>query len=288
MALTGNKVKDTYLDLVQLEQTGAGLPSHAGAPASLYDGAGNRICNDSAQQNHMTGTVKDSWFTSETCLFTEDSVTADIAKFSFNSNWVMYSPYAGSGVCLMNDHGSTSAGRGSGATMTVNLTGDFCIDACMSMNMLGWGQSPGLSQWPKAHYYSMGLSVERSGTGHGMILNGINNGFYTAKTFTGYTPGNPSTGGSSGSSQNVYGGFGADGVIFRISRDGATIYFTVCLEPGFFQDTAYDFRGNTGAPVHQLGSVSDSNTITAIRLGPVDQSVARHGACMIRYVRRLQ
>lgn len=43
MSLTGQTVKDSYLDLVQLEQSGAGLPSSVGENARLYDGDGNPI-----------------------------------------------------------------------------------------------------------------------------------------------------------------------------------------------------------------------------------------------------
>jgi hypothetical protein len=48
MALTGNTVASTYLDLVQLEQSGAGLPSHAGKEAALYDGSGAQIVGRTA------------------------------------------------------------------------------------------------------------------------------------------------------------------------------------------------------------------------------------------------
>ena len=41
--LTGTNISDTYKDVVQLEQSGSGLPSHGGAPAALYDGDGNLV-----------------------------------------------------------------------------------------------------------------------------------------------------------------------------------------------------------------------------------------------------
>jgi hypothetical protein len=53
MALTGNTVQSTYLDLVQLEQSGAGLPSHAGKEAALYDGSGAQIIGRSAQRHWL-------------------------------------------------------------------------------------------------------------------------------------------------------------------------------------------------------------------------------------------
>jgi hypothetical protein len=52
-ALTGNAVKDTYLDLVQLGKSGAGLPSHAGKEAALYDGAGYQILGRTAVRHWL-------------------------------------------------------------------------------------------------------------------------------------------------------------------------------------------------------------------------------------------
>ncbi len=48
-ALTGNTVQSTYLDLVQLGKSGAGLPSHAGKEAALYDGSGAQILGRTAR-----------------------------------------------------------------------------------------------------------------------------------------------------------------------------------------------------------------------------------------------
>ena len=53
MALTGNTVQSTYLDLVQLEKSGAGLPSHAGKEAALYDGSGAPIIGRTAVRHWL-------------------------------------------------------------------------------------------------------------------------------------------------------------------------------------------------------------------------------------------
>lgn len=53
MALTGNTVASTYLDLVQLEKSGAGLPSHAGKEAALYDGSGAQILGRTSFQHWL-------------------------------------------------------------------------------------------------------------------------------------------------------------------------------------------------------------------------------------------
>ena len=53
MALTGNTVQSTYLDLVQLEKSGAGLPSHAGTEAALNDGSGAQIIGRTAVRNWL-------------------------------------------------------------------------------------------------------------------------------------------------------------------------------------------------------------------------------------------
>jgi len=53
MALTGNTVQSTYLDLVQLEKSGAGLPSHAGKEAAVYDGSGAQILGRTAVRHWL-------------------------------------------------------------------------------------------------------------------------------------------------------------------------------------------------------------------------------------------
>ena len=53
MALTGNTVQSTYLDLVQLEKSGAGLPAHAGKEAAVYDGSGAQILGRSAVRHWL-------------------------------------------------------------------------------------------------------------------------------------------------------------------------------------------------------------------------------------------
>jgi hypothetical protein len=52
-ALTGNAIKDTYLDVVQLGKSGAGLPSHAGKEAALYDGSGAQILGRTAVRHWL-------------------------------------------------------------------------------------------------------------------------------------------------------------------------------------------------------------------------------------------
>ena len=79
MALTGNKVKDTYLDLVQLEQSGAGLPSHAGENARLYDGDGNLIVartNAHDRNDHYPQVIADGTFEWLTDMNQAELVTA--------------------------------------------------------------------------------------------------------------------------------------------------------------------------------------------------------------------
>jgi hypothetical protein len=52
-ALTGNTVQSTYLDLVQLGQSGAGLPAHGGKEAAIYDGSGAQILGRTAVRHWL-------------------------------------------------------------------------------------------------------------------------------------------------------------------------------------------------------------------------------------------
>jgi len=123
MALTGNTVQSTYLDLVQLEQSGAGLPSHAGKEAALYDGSGAQIVGRTAVRHWLdphpdAAALADTWEFSatgdmtqgelETAGWTFSNCTAEVAR----------------GVLLITAT-STAVVK---AYYTVNLTGDFDIE----------------------------------------------------------------------------------------------------------------------------------------------------------------
>ena len=130
MALTGNKVKDTYLDLVQLEQSGAGLPSHAGKEAALYDGSGAQIVGRSAVRNWLDPHPDASSF-AETFEF---STTGDMNQTALETaGWTFSNCTAAvSGGTLWI---TASASTISQAYLTVNFAGDFDVVATLVPNL---------------------------------------------------------------------------------------------------------------------------------------------------------
>jgi hypothetical protein len=120
MALTGNTVASTYLDLVQLEQSGAGLPSHAGKEAALYDGSGAAILGRTAVRHWLDpdpDAVAGTWEFStygdaaqaalETAGFTFSGCTAEVAN----------------GLLIITK--TAAYNTVASATLSVSLSGDF-------------------------------------------------------------------------------------------------------------------------------------------------------------------
>ena len=118
MALTGNAVKDTYLDLVQLEQSGAGLPSHAGKEAALYDGSGAQIVGRTAVRHWLDpdpDAISGSW---EFSTYGDaNQATLEAAGWTFSG----CSGVVSNGVLILT---ATGTGRAVAET-TVSLSGDF-------------------------------------------------------------------------------------------------------------------------------------------------------------------
>ena len=117
-ALTGNTVQSTYLDLVQLGKSGAGLPSHAGKEAAVYDGSGAQILGRTAVRNWLDpdpGAIAGTWEFStygdatqaqlETAGWTFSNCTASVAN----------------GLLQLVSGGSANVR----AETTVSLAGDF-------------------------------------------------------------------------------------------------------------------------------------------------------------------
>jgi hypothetical protein len=100
MALTGNTVSSTYLDLIQVEQSGSGLPSHGGAPAALYDGGGNLVKGQLRYldpYDHDPETIADGTFEWQEDMTQADLVTAGwtfpagvYAHVEYGSLWIRY------------------------------------------------------------------------------------------------------------------------------------------------------------------------------------------------------
>jgi len=122
-ALTGNTVQSTYLDLVQLGKSGAGLPSHAGKEAAIYDGSGAQILGRTAVRHWLDPHPAAAAF-AETWEF---STTGDMTQGQLESaGWTFDSGMSGSvsgGVLKL----TSNAAYLRGARLTVSYAGDFDI-----------------------------------------------------------------------------------------------------------------------------------------------------------------
>ena len=129
MALTGNTVQSTYLDLVQLEKSGAGLPSHAGKEAAIYDGSGAQILGRTAVR-HWLDPHPDAAAFAETWEF---STTGDMTQGQLESaGWTFANCTASvtGGLLVL-------VGAGGGfpkASLAVSFDGDFDIAVCPIVN----------------------------------------------------------------------------------------------------------------------------------------------------------
>ena len=136
MALTGNTVQSTYLDLVQLEQSGAGLPSHAGKEAALYDGSGAQILGRSAVR-HWLDPHPDAASFAETWEF---STTGDMTQGQLETaGWTFTNCTAevAHGVLWV----TASSAAIVKASIDVNFTGDFDF-VITPMQPSGYGVVP--------------------------------------------------------------------------------------------------------------------------------------------------
>ena len=128
MALTGNTVQSTYLDLVQLEQSGAGLPSHAGKEAALYDGSGAQIVGRSAVR-HWLDPHPDAAAFAETWEF---STTGDMTQGELESaGWVFTNCTGAVSNGALRLVGSGAAKPSAYYPTGAGLTGDF--DICFAV-----------------------------------------------------------------------------------------------------------------------------------------------------------
>ena len=136
-ALTGNTVQSTYLDLVQLGKSGAGLPAHAGKEAALHDGAGNQILGRTAVRHWLDpdpGAIAGSWEFSTTGNMTQGEL--ETAGWTFVG--CTASVTGGQLICIA----TATAAR---ASTVVSLAGDFIY--ILGNLHLGWVQTPSTSSY---------------------------------------------------------------------------------------------------------------------------------------------
>ena len=131
MALTGNTVQSTYLDLVQLEKSGAGLPSHAGKEAALYDGSGAQILGRTAVRHWLdphpdAAAFAETWEFSTKGTMTQGQLEA--------AGWTFFNCTAEVTQGIMWLTTSMTSSNYCDAILSTNLSGDFDIVTCFVHN----------------------------------------------------------------------------------------------------------------------------------------------------------
>jgi hypothetical protein len=212
MSLTGNAVKDTYLDLVQLEQSGAGLPSHAGKHAKLYDGDGNQIISSTGRRGWLnndplaTGTPTEECFTAknQTTLLAEGWVKDADFAIEIADGWFQV-------TCTANETDWKAV------YFPVSLTGDF--EFWLSPV---WGTGYSSSY---AGLGAIGLAVCDSVNDvvHYVGKNLTNNS--GVDRYTGSTIANPLGGTGTQEGNTLYG----TDQVFRVYRSSGTVGLMCCI-----------------------------------------------------------
>jgi hypothetical protein len=276
MALTGNTVQSTYLDLVQLEQSGAGLPSHAGKEAALYDGSGAQILGRSAVR-HWLDPHPDAASFAETWEF---STTGDMNQAALESAGWTFSDCTAAvsgGTLWITTAASASPWSRAYYATTSDMSGDF--DLIFELVGCQPGQL-GVSEGTNNHIGTAGVGVN----GDPGILQQIYLLYgadrHSAKIYhTGtWTVG----GGTGGTSQTFF----YPSRYFRISRSSGTIYL---YAGAGFPASDNSFLSDIGWRVG--GSVAESSTYDRIHVSnwvaanADNESSATFG---VRSIRRFQ
>jgi len=159
MALTGNTVQSTYLDLCQLEKGGAGLPSHAGKEAALYDGSGAQILGRTAVRNWLDpdpDAIAGTWEFSTYGDATQGEL--ETAGWTFTN----FTAKVVNGLMVLTK--TAAYDTLAKAELTVSLSGDFDY-------VVGW-QAPTVSQTIRSgNLTQYGLFVaDSSGSAHGACV----------------------------------------------------------------------------------------------------------------------
>jgi len=269
MALTGNTVQSTYLDLVQLEQSGAGLPSHAGKEAALYDGSGAQILGRTAQR-HWLDPHPDAAAFAETWEF---STVGDMTQGQLESaGWTFDADYAGvvsGGLLLTTNNGLYSVKR---ASIAVSLAGDFDI-CCVMFANLSYGSVEPYS----TRLGTFGVADTVTNVAHHMsnlMTNSYQNPYsYHSGTWAGLA--------GTATSKSVYGTYP---VVLRISRVSGTIYFNsgTPFQSNFLDD-------DTSFPLWETHtSVADSTTFNKIFVSNSTANSTAGGTAAFAFIRRFQ
>jgi len=213
VALTGNTVQSTYLDLVQLEKSGAGLPSHAGKEAAVYDGSGAQILGRTAVR-HWLDPDPDAISGSFEFSTMGDKSQAQLEAMGFV--FTECTAVVSNGLLLLTKTGAYNTfGK---AELTVNLAGDFdyvigfargsMTTASQTGDTTGWGI-----------YVADGATGGGAGLAHGVSC-GTSALFYNLRGFKSSTYANL----ASGTLWTTTSGDASSGLL-RVFRSSGTVNF---------------------------------------------------------------
>ena len=125
MTLENTDISARYKDVVQLEKSGLGLPSHAGKEAAVYDGSGAQILGRTAVR-HWLDPHPDAASFAETWEF---SATGDMTQAALETaGWAFDVGTSGSvsgGVLKITNNGAGLEG----VRLTCSFDGDFDVIA---------------------------------------------------------------------------------------------------------------------------------------------------------------
>jgi len=264
-ALTGNAVQSTYLDLVQLGKSGAGLPSHAGKEAAVYDGSGAQILGRTAVRHWLdphpgAAAFAETWEFSTKGTMTQGQLEAAGWTFSDCTGSV-------SNGVLWVERSSSAYWK---AYLTTNFTGDFDVVAGIL--------------WDREYSSSVGEAYNIGGMGVGDTSNNVTH-FVAGYMVGGYGKRNSWINGA----WTTLGGTNAQPSIYtapemvRVSRVSGTVYLCAGSRVAMVgnDDTTADRYGWSG--VH---TVADADTFD--RLYFQKSAGTGVGKVGIYFIRRFQ
>ena len=268
MALTGSTVASTYLDLVQLEKSGAGLPSHAGKEAALYDGSGAAIVGRTAQR-HWQDPHPDAIATSY-----EFSTMGDMTKAELITAGWTFDNCDGAvtnGVLWLSNFENGTFVR---AWTAVSFTGDFDVVAAPVV---------GASYGDEMANGSLGYLGVGTSTGDDLHFSGAtaSAAHYRSTTATG---GAWASGGGTATTGDLYTG----PPIVRISRVSGEIY---CRGGSSVVSSLEEDEVATNGSAGWFGrTASEAQTLNRLSLHPHygAQFSPTTGRCGFLFIRRFQ
>lgn len=160
LSLENQYIDESYKDVVQLEQSGAGLPSHGGAPARIFDGAGNQICGQTNCLNpfdHDPITIADGTFE-----WLEDMTKAELesAGWTFPGTNAEAEVKNGNLIVYQINQDTTNGTLVAYYTFDTAITGEFCFH-----NIGGsYPYHPSTATYKPCRYFDTGFFVGNTGT----------------------------------------------------------------------------------------------------------------------------